>query len=997
MSLEPFVLLMVLLALWLLIGPALALLRISELRQRLDAMERQLAEAKSKAAPPPPLDAPSAMATAPAPLILSPSAPLVSPPSAVPPEAPPLSPPALPPPLPKRVPPPTLSTSSPTKSRPAPEPESHSAAAGTMFSWEQFVGVKLFAWFGGVALFFGIVFFVKYAFERELISPALRVMLGYLTALGLMVAGYAFRQRQAYRVLTQTLSATGILVFYGVTYAAHAWYQFPLFTIGLTFGLMTLITLTAFVTAARAKAEAVAVLGLLGGFLTPALVSSGQDQPLLLFGYVGLLNVGLVALGWREKGWRLLPLGAVGTAMMQWGWRLRFFEEGGYGEGVASWGMALVFAGFALAFALVAVAGRRASAERLEPWLAALIMAGSALLLGFDWIGLDSIACRPGLLYGLLAVASSGWLLTGWFFPRLWPAAMAGMLAVMLHLAVWMAAGLTVERLPAALAINLGFGLLHLIYLTVLIRRGVPLQGVLLGMISLAMLLLMGLPLVLLEQVSWLLWPPFLLAGGIALFMAARQRQLWVGLTSLAVTGLAMLRWLILLPREADSLLSFLVVLGFAVVVFAAGAQALQRWSLSANEPEGEEATLLRKVQGAALLLPFLLLALVPGLLPLTDPTGLLAAALGLSLTLQVLGRRNAWLGAVGWLGWLLVDGVWALLHLNVEPVGMLLAWHLGVPALAMLLWWIWQPHDQIDTRPVAAVGGLMTGCLALLHPVVEAHWPSWSLGLLPALFALPWLAVVLSWRVKQTAMTLPQRAWVAGLALWFATLIFPVQLSGHELSLAWALDAAALCGLFSRLRHDGLRAAAGLLAALACGQLLSQALSLPYAAAGQLPMPLWLGLVYGGAGLALLTATRWQRPPHDWHGELPLRALFAIMGGLLLFVMVNLQIAHSFAPVETNALRVLWGQSFACDMTYSIAWGLFALALLVIGFWKQAAGARYAGVGLLLVTLAKLFMHDLDRVGSIYRIAAFLAVAVIALGASFLYQKMAGKTAGSD
>ncbi|MCE9520011.1 MAG: hypothetical protein K8R87_10730 [Verrucomicrobia bacterium] len=31
---------------------------------------------------------------------------------------------------------------------------------------EQFMGVKLFAWLGGLALFFGIAFFVKYSFER---------------------------------------------------------------------------------------------------------------------------------------------------------------------------------------------------------------------------------------------------------------------------------------------------------------------------------------------------------------------------------------------------------------------------------------------------------------------------------------------------------------------------------------------------------------------------------------------------------------------------------------------------------------------------------------------------------------------------------------------------------------------------------------------------------------------------------------------------------------
>ena len=38
------------------------------------------------------------------------------------------------------------------------------------------------------------------------------------------------------------------------------------------------------------------LLGLLGGFLTPVLISTGQDNPLGLFGYIALLDVGLLAV-----------------------------------------------------------------------------------------------------------------------------------------------------------------------------------------------------------------------------------------------------------------------------------------------------------------------------------------------------------------------------------------------------------------------------------------------------------------------------------------------------------------------------------------------------------------------------------------------------------------------------------------------------------------------------------------------------------------------------
>ena len=65
-----------------------------------------------------------------------------------------------------------------------------------------------------------------------------------------------------------------------------------------------------------------------------------------------------------------------------------------------------------------------------------------------------------------------------------------------------------------------------------------------------------------------------------------------------------------------------------------------------------------------------------------------------------------------------------------------------------------------------------------------------------------------------------------------------------------------------------------------------------------------------------------------------------------------------------------------------------FGLPLLMIGIWCHAKGARLAGIGLLVVTLLKLFLHDLANIGNIYRIAALIATGVIAFVASFLYQR---------
>ncbi len=1006
---ELIVLLLIGLLLWLFVGPVIAIAKVNALRRRVEELERRQHERAQRApraasVPEPPNVVENlAAAKLPAPALTKPEAEFVPSATAAPaaskpePEAA-VIPPSLPPPLPIATPEESKEQRFATAGTPE-QPERgaylESAAAAPVaggFSWEQFVGVKLFAWIGGLALFFGIVFFVKYAFERDLVPPALRVAVGYVTAAALMAAGYWFRQRRAYKVLTQTLSATGILAFYGVTYAAHAWYHFPAFTTGFTFLLMAVITAAAFITAVRARAEVVAVLGLAGGFLTPALVSSGQDQPVILFSYIALLNLGLAALAWRQGWWRLLPLGAIGTVLVEWGWRLRFFDSGGYAEGARTWGMIAVFGGFALLFAVLAVCSQRHANKEEEPWWAALLASASALLLAFDFLSHEIICVRPIALYTLVLMASTGWLAAGWRAERLWLwlASLAGSLAVMLHLGLWMSQWLTPELLPHALCINLLFGLLHLGFITKLVQRGVPMDGVAPGAVSLLMMIVMGLPLVLLERVSWMLWPPFLLAGLLTLVIAAFHRKAWIGLLALAVAVTALLHWLVSLRGVEDALLSFLIVLGMTTLVFAAGAAVLRRVLSDRDDAGADDTTdLLRWVQLAALSAPYLLLATVPSLLKAEfgQPALLLSATLILSLAAVWLSRKTPWLTLTAWLGWTLVS-----LCVCPSAQGMML-WQTAVPALALALLWLMRKSYAQSVAPHAAVGLMMTGSLWILHGRVTLLWPKWLHWVLPAAFALGWIAMTR--RLIADSAALAQRSWAGGLALWFITLIFPFQFDYEWLTIAWALEGAALCWLFTRLPHDGLRLTGFGLAAVVFYRLALMGTVLDYHTIPLgLPMWAWLLLSFGLCGTAMLAAASWLKPPHHRWRELPLRALLYVFGGILLFALLNLEIANAFMPAGRDHLTIDFGGNFARDMSYSIAWGLFALALLVTGFWKQAAGARYAGVGLLLITLGKLFLHDLDQVGSIYRIGAFLVVAVIALGASFLYQR-AGKKAG--
>src|SRR6266478_1431413 len=276
-------------------------------------------------------------------------------------------------------------------------------------NWEQFMGAKLFAWIGGLALFLGVAFFVKYSFEHNLIPPELRVAIGFVVGVGLLVGGLLLKRKEN-AVTAQTLCATGILVLYAVTFACRSYYHFAFFGLIPTFLLMTLVTAVAFLLAVRLNAIVVAVLGIAGGFLTPLLLSTGQDHPLGLFVYIALLDSGLLAVSQRQR-WNVLPiLGAAGTVLIQVGWVETFFVPEKYFIGNKVLVVMAVFAGFQALF-LAAVAWTRCTGKmNRELSACALGLAAVAVLSAFYLLSFQTLGQRPALLFSYIFLVDLGLL-----------------------------------------------------------------------------------------------------------------------------------------------------------------------------------------------------------------------------------------------------------------------------------------------------------------------------------------------------------------------------------------------------------------------------------------------------------------------------------------------------------------------------------------------------------------------------------------------------------
>jgi uncharacterized membrane protein len=172
----------------------------------------------------------------------------------------------------------------------------------------------------------------------------------------------------------------------------------------------------------------IALLGLVGGFATPLLLSSGSDRPFGLFGYVLLLDVALLVLAQRRRWPMLALLSLAGTVFYQAVWIGTRMGPSRVGLGLG------ILAVFALLFALV---GRLAPAEDRDEWR---ITQAAAVLVPFAFVLYlaTNVRFTPHLhqtaMLLVLLSAAAGWLARVQGPPALALGAASASLAVM---AVW--------------------------------------------------------------------------------------------------------------------------------------------------------------------------------------------------------------------------------------------------------------------------------------------------------------------------------------------------------------------------------------------------------------------------------------------------------------------------------------------------------------------------------------------------------------------------------
>jgi len=131
-------------------------------------------------------------------------------------------------------------------------------------------------------------------------------------------------RRRDYGIVARGLTALGFATLYATVFGAYNFYH--LIESGPAFGISILITISAMLYAVSLNDVLVVFLVLLGGFMSPVLLSTGENRPMVLFTYVSLLSIGAMFCAFFRK-WRLINLLTFfGTFILYTGWFVKFYR-----------------------------------------------------------------------------------------------------------------------------------------------------------------------------------------------------------------------------------------------------------------------------------------------------------------------------------------------------------------------------------------------------------------------------------------------------------------------------------------------------------------------------------------------------------------------------------------------------------------------------------------------------------------------------------------------
>lgn len=196
-------------------------------------------------------------------------------------------------------------------------------ATSQKFSFENFIGLRVINFVGIIVLVIGLSIGVKYAIDRNLVSEGMRITLAYLAGIALYVL--SLRLRKKYSLFSAILFSGGMASLYFTTYAAYVYYN--MLSFALAYIIMVALTIYTVYEAIQYNRQEIALLGLVGAYGIPFLISKNADRADLFFLYISLINLGIVYLT-IKKSWKSVGIVAQTiTWVLFIGWAAMHHDE----------------------------------------------------------------------------------------------------------------------------------------------------------------------------------------------------------------------------------------------------------------------------------------------------------------------------------------------------------------------------------------------------------------------------------------------------------------------------------------------------------------------------------------------------------------------------------------------------------------------------------------------------------------------------------------------
>ena len=262
---------------------------------------------------------------------------------------------------------------------------------------EKFIGENLISKIGIVILVIGVAIGAKYAIDKDLISPATRIFLGYLFGFGL--AGLAVKLKAKYLNFSAVLLSGAVSIMYFITYFAYSLYG--LFTQTTAFALMLIFTVFTVVAAINYSRQIIAHLGLVGAYAVPFLLSDNSGNYAFLFTYIAIINGGILAISLKKYWKSLFYTSFIFTWVIFYGWYLTSYSPAEH------FNLAFLFLTvFFLIFYLTFIGYKVISDENIALENVTLVLTNSFIFYG---LGYSLLEKQPGFenYLGLFTVANA--------------------------------------------------------------------------------------------------------------------------------------------------------------------------------------------------------------------------------------------------------------------------------------------------------------------------------------------------------------------------------------------------------------------------------------------------------------------------------------------------------------------------------------------------------------------------------------------------------------